>query len=819
MSGCCYYCDNRQRAARVRNHPTLNGIDYLEVVDSRAIPPQPRQRVLLVRLLKPLPDPPPTPENIRIDGGVRIGPISVETVMKGTEGSNPTDFGMTAEEAEHTLVVRTSAAGDFSTYTLRLVRSETEELPPEGFDQVLSRIDFSFKVECPSEFDCVDDVPCPPERYPHPQIDYLAKDYNSFRRLMFDRLSLLMPDWKERNPADVGVVIVELLAYTADYLSYYQDAAATEAYLGTARKRASIRRHARLLDYAVHDGCNARTWLCFEVSSEVKLKRIGEGSSGEDSRFSTIPEGKNEEEIIFEPMRNALLRPFHHEIRFHTWGEDNCCLPSGSTRATLKNEHDLQLRKGDVLIFEERRTKTREEGEENLTAVSARYHAVRLTEVRPNRDMLEDPAAELLEIRWHERDALPFPLCISGTDAELNLIEDVTVARGNIVPVDHGLTMTDGALDPQSVPTERSERQRLPATDITFRAPYVWKETFDENEPVSEGANDLLLQDLRRTLPEILLTDPQRGHETWRPQRDLLNSDRFATEFVVEVEEDRTAFLRFGDDVMGKTPAEKTAFKVRYRVGNGAVGNVGAGTITRNRENVSGILRVWNPLPAVGGTDPESIEEVRRSAPAAFRRQQRAVTEEDYVRRAEEHPEVQKAAARFRWTGSWYTVFVTVDRKGGYTTEEGDFRSEIIAWLDQFRIAGYDLEVNDPVFVPLDISMKICVKPGYFRSDIKRELLRVFSRFDLSDGERGFFHPDNFTFGRPLYLSTICARAMNVTGVDSVEIVRMQRWGEEPAGELEAGRLKTDSLEIIRVDNDRNAPENGRIEFTMQGGL
>ena len=38
----------------------------------------------------------------------------------------------------------------------------------------------------------------------HPQIDYLAKDYASFRRLMLDRLSVTMPDWRERNPADIA---------------------------------------------------------------------------------------------------------------------------------------------------------------------------------------------------------------------------------------------------------------------------------------------------------------------------------------------------------------------------------------------------------------------------------------------------------------------------------------------------------------------------------------------------------------------------------------------------------------------------------------
>ncbi len=93
---------------------------------------------------------------------------------------------------------------------------------------------------------------------PPPEINYLAKDYGTFRQLMLDRLALIMPDWRERHVPDLNITLVELLAYVGDYLSYYQDAVATEAYLDTARQRISVRRHARLVDYRLHEGVNAR---------------------------------------------------------------------------------------------------------------------------------------------------------------------------------------------------------------------------------------------------------------------------------------------------------------------------------------------------------------------------------------------------------------------------------------------------------------------------------------------------------------------------------------------------------------------------------
>ena len=63
------------------------------------------------------------------------------------------------------------------------------------------------------------------------------------------------------------------------------------------------------------------------------------------------------------------------------------------------------------------------------------------------------------------------------------------------------------------------------------------------------------------------------------------------------------------------------------------------------------VTAVTNPMPARGGTDPESIEHVRQIAPSAFRTPRRAVTAADYATVAGRHPEVQQATATERWTG------------------------------------------------------------------------------------------------------------------------------------------------------------------------
>jgi hypothetical protein len=194
------------------------------------------------------------------------------------------------------------------------------------------------------------------------------------------------------------------------------------------------------------------------------------------------------------------------------------------------------------------------------------------------------------------------------------------------------------------------------------------------------------------------------------------------------------------------------------------------------------------------------------------------VTEEDYAEVAMRHPEVQRAVATLRWTGSWHTVYIAVDRKGGREVDN-KFVGDLKDFLERYRLAGQDIEIEGPQFVPLDILIKVCVKPGYQRISIKQTLLEEFSNANLAEGRLGFFHPDNFSFGQPVYLSRIIAEAMRVPGVLWVQTERFQRWGGPSRGEIDDGLIRIERLEIARLDNDPSYPENGKIDFVMTGGM
>jgi hypothetical protein len=161
-------------------------------------------------------------------------------------------------------------------------------------------------------------------------------------------------------------------------------------------------------------------------------------------------------------------------------------------------------------------------------------------------------------------------------------------------------------------------------------------------------------------------------------------------------------------------------------------------------------------------------------------------------------------------------VFVTVDPFAGMADE--DLEPELTTHLEPYRMAGHDVEVDAPRYVPLEITMQVCARRDYFRSDVKRALQDVFSSRVLPDGRKGVFHPDNFTFGQPVFLSQLYAAAYSIAGVESVRISKFQRQGSPDPTPLAEGRIDLAGLEIARLDNDPSVPDRGVFRVDVAGG-
>jgi hypothetical protein len=553
----------------------------------------------------------------------------------------------------------------------------------------------------------------------------------------------------------------------------------------------------------------------------VKAGQLDPFVSPDDVVFLTLPKDPSDPTTPWQCFQDL------NSLNFYTWDDTNCCLPPGATRATLEGRHD-SLKPGDVLIFEEvlgPKTGQRPDADR------AHRWAVRLTAVDVG---VVDPLhnnKEVTAITWQPADALPFPLCLSSTtDAAhgATFLPNVSVALGNVLAADHGVwhENPDESLGeippapPQPVgqpdgscceaPPPATPRPRyFPSLKYS---PLTFARAYDPNAPASALAVPPVPDE--RPTAQIMVTDD--SGLPWACVADLLESDSLARAFVVEIERDGTAYLRFGDDHNGKAPETKQSFQAQYRTGNGRAGNLGADMLAHIELSDPNITRVRNPLPAGGGVDPDSMEDIRQLAPFAFLTQLRAVTEDDYAQAAQRDPRIREAKGTFRWTGSWRTMFASIDPEAGQPV--GDLLTQTRKRLDLFRMAGTDLEVEPAILVGLKVELHVCVEDDYFQSDVSGALTRILISGDTCDGRRGLLSPENFTFGQTIYLSPILAAAQAVPGVASVRALTFERLDDPTSDGTNSGYLTMHRLEIARVNNDASRPDLGILILHLDGG-
>jgi predicted phage baseplate assembly protein len=460
--------------------------------------------------------------------------------------------------AEH-VTVRLAHPGGAGTYRLRLVEPRRDGGPGHrilrGLDARFAELAFSFDVQRP--------VHGPPDPTPIPKAaileapnSYLARDYAGLRRLLLDRLAVTQPLVREEHAADLNVMLVELFAYLGDDLAYRQDDVATEAYLATARRRISVRRHGRLVGYRVHEGCAARAWLCVEVREDVDLPlaavRFAATTSGPGADPVLLPRQERRATTTFTPVGaeshpnpsaatpTVALRRGHNDIGIWTFGEQNGVLCAGATRMTLRDSEPradderrasgrvLDLQVGDVLVLE-----AVKDPSGIGTGDPAARHPVRLTGVQRRFDDLLDQ--ELVEVQWSFEDALPFDLVVSAS------VDGQPVqcahACGNVVLVEHGepasteVSVDDLVLDrpgvswavpfPAAEDIARQQARELRRLPERVRAlVQTWQHFADHGRPLSDATLSRLDRIFGRLLDDLPVGDTVQ--DAWQ-QADLLS--------------------------------------------------------------------------------------------------------------------------------------------------------------------------------------------------------------------------------------------------------------------------------------------------------
>ena len=239
----------------------------------------------------------------------------------------------------------------------------------------------------------------------------------------------------------------------------------------------------------------------------------------------------------------------------------------------------------------------------------------------------------------------------------------------------------------------------------------------------------------------------------------------------------------------------------RYRSGGGTVGNVGARALTALRVAVPFVDSVVNLVPARGGVDPETLDEVKARGPRTLRTGQRAVTVTDYEQLA---LEASPAVARTRCVppaepfGPVRVLIVPGSTQDPELLELDDFAMSeevyeaVRSRLDGARTLGADVEVTTPYFQGVSVVAQVRAAVGRSPVAVKERVTAVLHRFlsPVEGGPRG----DGWPFGMDLSAAVLISVINEVEGVAGVDDLALFEY------DLRNGQRLGDATDLVRLE-------------------
>lgn len=297
--------------------------------------------------------------------------------------------------------------------------------------------------------------------------------------------------------------------------------------------------------------------------------------------------------------------------------------------------------------------------------------------------------------------------------------------------------------------------------------------------------------------------DEGAGFVLWNDFAFLIEANETAAGYSEDTDANGTVYVRFGDNVSGRIPAPGATVRVTYRIGGGKRGNVPAQSIVQfYAAPPSGVTKVINAAPAVGGADAESMEDIRTNAPNALRALDRAVNEFDYEHLAITVAGVAKAKTEISVYTS-PTVYIAPYGAGQPTPELLD---KIDKFLEPRKMAGSTVTLLGPLYVTVHFptvsgtyGITLRVREAYNRAVVRKAVEEALTeRFSFS----------RVNFGERVSVASIYSVIMRVQGVEYV-IVNTMSTNSSPG--------TTGAVDIVL--NDRQIPTLGILTIGTTGGF
>jgi len=535
------------------------------------------------------------------------------------------------------------------------------------------------------------------------KINYLARNFADTRTELFNFIQKYYPDiFSDFNDSSVGTMLVELNAAIADMLSYHTDRMFNETQIDYAQQRKSILSIARTLGVKVPGFRPSITLVDFTVTVPV----FGDSY---DQRYAPVLKQNSQVSGAGKVFEN--LEDIDFNSPFTVGGIPNrIIIPNFDPNNNIVS---YNITKRELVV-------------NGKTTYFKKF--INTVDVKPFLEVVlpETNVLSVDSIITLENDVATIPTLAQFSDQNIRWYEVDSLAEDKIF-IDDGSRISDNV-------------------SIT---PAKWKSisTKFTREYTDGGYCKLTF-----------------GSGTNPGQNNLSSLINNTSNFINTM-------------ALGEIPKAGTLLYIKYRIGGGTSSNLGAGAITSvgnftmdiNGPNqainnsVRKSLTVENNIPAVGGAEAPSLEELRQLTKYNFASQNRSVTIKDYVAQLLKMP--GKYGLAFRWSVEEKsnkvvinTIGLDIDNKLSNVSST-TLKQNIATWLADYRMINDYVEINDGKVINLGLNIDIFVDKSFSTSEVVNNAIQETIKY---------FNINNFSMGQSIYLSNLIENLNNIGGVLNV---------------------------------------------------
>jgi len=315
----------------------------------------------------------------------------------------------------------------------------------------------------------------------------------------------------------------------------------------------------------------------------------------------------------------------------------------------------------------------------------------------------------------------------------------------------------------------------------------------------------------------------KNGILTYNPYTNIFDVNPESRLFLVQEVDDERYQIMFGDNIVGKKPANGATIKVSYIVTNGVEGNNAAnftfsGRLVSNSgaSIVSNISLLTTTQSSENGDEIESIDSIKYLAPRVYASQYRAVTPNDYKSLIPFlYPNVDSVSA---YGGEeldppeFGKVYITVKPKNGEFLS-AVAKDSIKSDLKKYTVAGIKQEFLDLMYLYVEFDSTVSYDSGFIadKLNLQTRILSAVETYSKSADINSFggrlkyskllSQIDKVDTGITSNITTLVIRRNMIPAYNSIATYEVC-YGNKFHADLEGFNIRSSAFKIDAVDGD-----------------